>query len=389
MPGYEVFGEEERKAINDLFDANGGVLFAHGFDALRKGVYKVREFEVAAAKKFAVAHAQAVSSGTAALRVALAALGIGRGDDVIIPAFTFVATAEAVIQAGANLVVVDVDESLNIDPHAIEAAMTPATRAIIPVHMLGAPADMEAIGRTARKHGLKVIEDAAQAVGGSYRGRYLGTIGDAGCFSFDAGKVMITGEGGMVVTHDHGTFEKARAYHDHGHEYSTTVGRGEDGAIGEGFNYRMTELQGAIGIVQLGKLDSIVKAQRQNKAKLTTLIGELGIRGRRINDEAGELGDAVVMFFDDRQTSARFLAGLKREGLGTKNVPDAMRWHFAKHWSHMFEKYGWYRDSYRTQWQRSADILECAIALPVMVRMDDARISLIGEKLQKIVREVL
>ncbi|MGB9331942.1 MAG: DegT/DnrJ/EryC1/StrS family aminotransferase [Steroidobacteraceae bacterium] len=389
MPGYEVFGEEERKAINDLFDANGGVLFAHGFDALRKGVYKVREFEAAAAKKFAVAHAQAVSSGTAALRVALAALGIGRGDDVIIPAFTFVATAEAVIQAGASLVVVDVDESLNIDPNAIEAAITPATRAIIAVHMLGAPADMAAIGRIARKHGLKVIEDAAQAVGGSYRGRYLGTIGDAGCFSFDAGKVMITGEGGMVVTNDYGTFEKARAYHDHGHEYSTTVGRGEEGAIGEGFNYRMTELQGAIGIVQLGKLDSIVNAQRQNKAKLTALIGKLGIRGRRINDESGELGDAVVMFFDDRQTSARFLAGLKREGLGTKNVPDAMRWHFAKHWSHMFEKYGWYRDSYRTQWQRSADILECAIALPVMVRMEDARISLIAEKLQKIVREVL
>ena len=389
MPGYEVFGEEERRAINELFDANGGVLFAHGFDALRKGVYKVREFEAAAAKKFAVAHAQAVSSGTAALRIALAALGIGRGDDVIIPAFTFVATAEAVIQAGANLVVVDVDESLNIDPNAIEAAITPASRAIIPVHMLGAPADMEAIGRIAHKHGLKVIEDAAQAVGGSYRGRYLGTLGDAGCFSFDAGKVMITGEGGMVVTNDYGTFEKARAYHDHGHEYSTTVGRGEEGAIGEGFNYRMTELQGAIGIVQLGKLDSIVNAQRQNKAKLTALIGELGIRGRRINDESGELGDAVVMFFDDRQTSSRFLAGLKREGLGTKNVPDAMRWHFAKHWSHMFEKYGWYRESYRTQWQRSADILECAIALPVMVRMDDARISLVGEKLQKIAREVL
>jgi 8-amino-3,8-dideoxy-alpha-D-manno-octulosonate transaminase len=389
MPGYEVFGDEERKAINDLFDANGGVLFAHGFDALRKGVYKVRDFEAAAAKKFAVAHAQAVSSGTAALRVALAALGIGRGDDVIIPAFTFVATAEAVIQAGANLVVVDVDESLNIDPNAIEAAITPATRAIIAVHMLGAPADMEAIGRAARKHGLKVIEDAAQAVGGSYRGRYLGTLGDAGCFSFDAGKVMITGEGGMVVTNDYGTFERARAYHDHGHEYSTTVGRGEEGAIGEGFNYRMTELQGAIGIVQLGKLDAIVNAQRQNKARLTALIAELGIRGRRLNDESGELGDAIVMFFDDRQTSARFLAGLKREGLGTKNVPDAMRWHFAKHWTHMFEKYGWYRHSYRTQWQRSADILECAIALPVMVRMDDARISLVGEKLQKIAREVL
>src|SRR5579862_4100697 len=139
MPGYEVFGEEERKAINELFDANGGVLFAHGFDALRKGVYKVREFEAAAAKKFSVAHAQAVSSGTAALRVALAALGIGRGDEVIIPAFTFVATAEAVIQAGADMVVVDIDDTFNMDPAAFEAAVTKRTKVVIPVHMMGAP----------------------------------------------------------------------------------------------------------------------------------------------------------------------------------------------------------------------------------------------------------
>jgi 8-amino-3,8-dideoxy-alpha-D-manno-octulosonate transaminase len=389
MPGFEVFGEEERRAINELFDSNGGVLFAHGFDALRKGVYKVREFEAAAARKFAVAHAQAVSSGTAALRVALAALGVGRGDDVIIPAFTFVATAEAVIQSGANLVIVDVDDSLNIDPAAVAAAITPATRAIIPVHMFGAAADMDAIARIAQRHGVKVIEDAAQAVGARWRGRYLGTLGDVGCFSFDAGKVMITGEGGMVVTNDHATFTCARAYHDHGHEYSTTVARGEEGAIGEGFNYRMTEIQGAIGIVQLGKLDAIIAAQRANKARLTPLLSQLRIRGRRLNDAEGELGDAIVMYFDDRETTARFLAGLKREGLGTKNVPDAMRWHFAKHWSHMFEKYGWYRSSYREQWQRSADILECAIALPVMVKMDDARLALIAEKLQKITREVL
>ena len=389
MPGFEVFGEEERKAINDLFDANGGILFAHGFDALRKGIYKVREFEAAAAKKFGIAHAQAVCSGTAALRVAMAALDIGRGDEVIIPAFTFVATAEAVIQSGADLVVVDVDDSLNIAPAAIEAAITPRTSAIIAVHMLGAPADMAAIGEIARRHDLKVIEDAAQAVGATYRGQCIGTIGDVGCFSFDAGKVIITGEGGMVVTNDYATFTKARAYHDHGHEYSTTVGRGEEGAIGEGFNYRMTELQGAIGIVQLGKLDAIVKAQRANKAQLTALLRELGIGGRRLNDEGGELADAIVMFFDDREATARFLAGLKREGLGTKNVPDAMRWHFAKHWSHMFEKYGWYRESFRTQWQRSADILERAIALPVMVKMDQARIALIGEKLHKIAREAL
>jgi len=389
MPGFEVFGAEERKAINDLFEANGGILFAHGFDALRKGVYKVREFEAVAAEKFSVTHAQAVSSGSAALRVALAALGVGKGDEVIIPAFTFVATAEAVIQSGADLVIVDIDESLNMAPGAIEAAITPRTRAIIPVHMLGAPADMAPIMEMARKHGLRVIEDSAQGVGGTYRQGYLGTIGDIGCFSFDAGKVIITGEGGMVVTRQSDLFVKARAYHDHGHEYSTAVGRGEEGAIGEGFNYRMTELQGAIGLVQLGKLDSILHAQRTNKAKLKGLIKDIPVRFRTLNDEAGELGDAIVMFLRDRETTARFLAGLKREGLGTKNVPDAMRWHFAKHWSHMFEKYGWYKDSYRTQWQRSADILECAIALPVMIKMDDARIQTIAEKVHRIAREVL
>lgn len=188
MPGFEVFGEEERKAINDLFDANGGILFAHGFDALRKGVYKVREFERATAAKFSVPYAQAVASGTAALRVALAALGIRRGDDVIIPSFTFVATAEAIIQCGADLVIVDVDESLNMDPKALEAAITPRTKAIIPVHMLGAPADMDPILALARKHGIYVLEDSAQAVGGQYKGHFLGNHRGCRMLQFRCGK---------------------------------------------------------------------------------------------------------------------------------------------------------------------------------------------------------
>ncbi len=389
MPGFEVFGAEERQAINDLFDANGGILFAHGFDALRKGVYKVREFEAAACRRFGVSHAQAVSSGSAALRVALAALGVGRGDEVIIPSFTFVATAEAVIQSGADLVVVDIDETLNMDPQAFRAAITERTKVVIPVHMLGAPADMTSVCEIARRHEIHVLEDAAQGVGGTFGGKPLGTIGDIGCYSFDAGKVIITGEGGMVVTGSKKLFSKARAYHDHGHEYSTTVGRGEEGAIGEGFNYRMTEIHGAIGIVQLGKLDGILAAQRANKAKLKQLLSDGGFpfAMRRILDE-GELGDAVVFFLTDRDQTQRFLAGMKREGIGTKNVPDAMRWHFAKHWSHMFTKYGWYRDSFETEWQRSADILERAIALPIMIKMSDERIGEITKKLLRIAAEV-
>lgn len=387
MPGYEVFGEEERRAINEIFDINGGILFAHGFDAMRKGVYRVREFEAAFAKRMDAPHAQAVSSCTAALRVALAAMDVGPGDEVVIPCFTFVATAEAVIAAGADLVIVDVDESLNMDPAAFEAAITERTKAVIPVHMLGAPADLDPICASAKKRGILVLEDAAQGCGGTYRGRPLGTIGDMGAYSFDAGKVIITGEGGMVTTRDRELFVRARAFHDHGHEYSTTVGRGAEGAIGIGFNFRMTELQGAIGIVQLGKLDMILASQRANKARLKAQLTELPVEFRAIRD-AGELGDCIVMYFENRDLAGRFVQGLKREGLGTKNVPDAMRWHFAKHWRHMFERHGWYRDTYATRWQRSADLLERAVALPVMVRMTEERSAEIGEKCRKIAKEL-
>jgi 8-amino-3,8-dideoxy-alpha-D-manno-octulosonate transaminase len=387
MPGYEVFGEEERRAINEIFELNGGILFAHGFDALRKGVYRVREFEAAFARRMDTPHALAVSSCTAALRVALAALDVGPGDEVVIPCFTFVATAEAVIAAGADLVIVDVDESLNMDPKALEAAITERTKAVIPVHMLGAPADMAPILDIARKRGVRVIEDAAQGCGGTYRGQALGTLGDMGAYSFDAGKVIITGEGGMVVTADREFFVRARAFHDHGHEYSTTVGRGEEGAIGIGFNFRMTELQGAIGIVQLSKLDMILERQRANKQKLKAELAGLPVQFRAVRDP-GELGDCIVMYFENKDLAGRFVQGLKREGLGTKNVPDAMRWHFAKHWRHMFERHGWYAASYLTRWQRSAELLERAVALPVMVRMTDARIAEIGGKCRKIAKEL-
>lgn len=388
MPGFEVFGEEERSAINDLFESNGGILFAHGFDAVRNGVFKVREFEAAICNKFQVSHAQAVSSGTAALHVALECLGVGRGDEVIIPSFTFVATAEAVLQSGADLVVVDIDDSLNIDPNAVKAAITPKTRAIMPVHMMGAPADMGRIVAIAKQFNLLVIEDAAQAVGGSFNGKALGTIGHCGCYSFDAGKIIITGEGGMVVTNNPDFFVKARGFHDHGHEYSTSLPRGQERAISPGFNYRMTELQGAIGIEQLKKLDYILFKQRSNKSMLKDSLKDLPFGFRRLNDADGELGDSLVIFFQDRKTTQNFLQGMSRQGLPTKNVPDAMRWHFAKHWNHIFKRHDKYSKSYESEWQVSADILECAVALPIMVKMDSDSIMKVSDKIRKISTEV-
>lgn len=389
MPGFEVFGEEERNAINELFDLNGGILFAHGFDAMRKGVYRVREFEKAFASRMGVPYAQAVSSGSAAVKIGLIASGVGAGDEVIVPAFTFIATVEAVLEAGAVPVIVDVDDTLNISPADFEAAITPKTRAVVPVHMLGAPAEMDQILSIANLHNLKVMEDNAQGCGGSYKGQLLGTMGCAGSFSLDAGKTIMTGEGGMVLTRDETIYIRSRAFHDHGHEYSPAIDRGQDGALMVGFNYRMTELQGAIGLAQLKKLDMILNAQRDNKRKLKSLLSDLPVRFRRILDGEGELADAIVFFLESKDRATKFAQRMRQEGLGTKNLPDAMNWHFAGRWKHMCDRLPVSAEPWECRWSKSADLLERAIALPVMVKMTEQRINEIGEKLRKIAKDVL
>lgn len=214
----------------------------------------------------------------------------------------------------------------------------------------------------------------------------MGTIGDLGCYSFDAGKTLITGEGGMVVTNKEELFKKSRAYHDHGHEYSTTVGRGEEGAIGEGFNFRMTEIHAAIGLVQLGKLDSIISAQRENKKifKDSLVYGGFPFMFRKILDHDGELGDALIIRLPSSEKANQFAKRLSEENIGTKNVPDAIRWHFSKHWSHMFKKYGWYSENFSTKWKKSANILESSVALPVRVKMSRDSIYEMTEKILRI-----
>ena len=165
MPGFEIIGKEEHDQINELFQESG-ILFRHGFDVLRKDIYKVRDFERAFAKKMGVNDALAVSSGTAALKVALEALGIGPGDEVITQAFTFVATVEAIVEVGAKPIIANIDDSLNIDPNDLERKINGNTKAIIVVHMLGIPSDMEKVMPIAEKHNIKVIEDTAWGCGG-------------------------------------------------------------------------------------------------------------------------------------------------------------------------------------------------------------------------------
>jgi len=371
MPGYELIGTEEQAEINDIF-ARGGVLFRHGFDALRNDCFKVREFEAAFAAYMKVPHALAVTSGTAALRVALAVLDLQPGDEVITQSFTFVATAEAIIEARAVPVCCEVDATLNMDPADLERRITPRTRAVIAVHMLGTPARLREISAVCARHNVVLIEDAAWGCGGSLDGRALGTWGRMGTFSFDFAKTMTTGEGGMVVFHDRADYERAAAWHDHGHENNPAVPRWEDTRSGSGFNYRMTELQGAVGLAQLRKLDEVVRRQRTNRDALWRAIADIPqITGREAPHGSHETADALVFEVPSSRIARDVRAELVANGLSTKILPEAVTWHFAGTWSHMPElvaRHG----NLATAFPATAERLSRCVSLPITVKMDEA-----------------
>ena len=380
MPGYELFDHREREAVDAIFAANGGVLFAHGFDAIRNGVYKVREYERAFATYFGFPYAQAVASGSAAVRLALECSGVRPGDEVIIPAHTFIATAEAVLQVGATPVVVDIDESLNMSPAAMAAAIGPRTRAVIPVHMMGEMADMDAITLISTDCGITIVEDCAQALGATLGGRPAGSFGKASAFSTDAGKTLCTGEGGFVATSDERCFVDVRARHDHGHAYDDSVPRGLDPVLTTGFNYRLTELQAAIGLVQLEKLEEIIQRQRTNKALIMERVSALPISFRTSIDPAGDIGDTIVMILDSAESASQLAEHLGGSGYGTKNLPSAMRWHFAEYWPHLLGECD-------GRWKQSKDILERSVALGVSALSTKDEIARICDAVERAVLE--
>jgi 8-amino-3,8-dideoxy-alpha-D-manno-octulosonate transaminase len=371
VPGFEVIGAEEQAEVNDVF-RRGGVLFRHGFDALRHDCYKVRDFERAFADYMKVPHALAVTSGTAALRVALAVLDLQPGDEVITQSFTFVATAEAIIEARAVPVCCEVDATLNMDPVDLESRITPRTRAVIAVHMLGTPARLREISEVCRRRDVVLIEDAAWGCGGSLDGHALGTWGRMGTFSFDFAKTMTTGEGGMVVFRDRHDYERAAAWHDHGHENNPAVPRWEDTRSGSGFNYRMTELQGAVGIAQLRKLDGVVRRQRANRDAIQRAIADVpGVTAREVPTGSLETADALVFETPSASTAREVRGRLVAAGLSTKILPEAVTWHFAGTWTHMPELVARHGDLAAAFPATNARLARC-VSLPVTVNMDEA-----------------
>ncbi|WP_319524293.1 DegT/DnrJ/EryC1/StrS family aminotransferase [uncultured Desulfosarcina sp.] len=332
MPGFEIFGDEERSQVNDVLET--GVLFRYGFDGARQGHWKAREFEAELAQRLKVAHAHLCASGTAALSIAMAACGIGAGDEVIVPPFTFVATVESVLMAGAVPVFAEIDETLCLSPEGIEAAVTPATRAVIPVHMCGSMARIDEIQALCDRKGLILLEDACQSVGASYRGKALGSFGKAGCFSFDPVKTITCGEGGAVVTDDQDVYKAAHAYADHGHDHIGTDRGAEDHLI-IGANYRISELNAAVGLAQLRKLDWILDTQRRNKAAIKTAMQAVdGVTFRQLPDPEGDSATFLTFFMPDLQSARAAVKALGQAGVDGCFHWFDNNWHYLRKWNH-------------------------------------------------------
>ena len=301
-PGSYLIGEEEKKEILDVLES--GHLFRFGNmddDNFKRKVYT---FEKEFADYSGVKHALATCSGTSSLFISLLAMGIRPGDEVIVPSYTFVATYSSVIFAGAVPVITEIDESLSIDPGDIESRITPRTKAIIPVHMLGNPCDMDAVMAIADRHGLMVLEDACQACGGSYHGRNLGSIGLMGAFSLNVFKTITAGDGGVVITDDDTLYERSFGIHDQGHTPNRTGAQSGDRNI-IGINFRVNELLGAVALAQLRKLDIIIGTLKTKKAKLKQLIeGIDGVSFCPQNDPDGDCGTLCPVFFESAEKAS-------------------------------------------------------------------------------------
>lgn len=381
MPGFELIGKKENKELNNIFKNSNGVLFGHAFEKLRKNIFRVREFEKQVSKKLKVKYCVATTSGTMAQYVAMKALGIKENDEVITQAFTFVATLEAIMAIKAKPVIIDVDNSFNMCPAELAKKISNKTKLIIPVPMLGNPCDMTAINRIAKSKKIPILEDACESLGSKFRKSFVGTQSDISVFSLDFGKTITTGEGGLIVTNNKKLYTFCKEYIDHGHQNNMRLPRGLDSRTIFGLNLRMTEMQAAVGIAQLKKLDFIISKNKFNKKILKSNIKKNdNFQFRKINDPQ-ELSDTLIFIFKNKRKSQDFVKFLKRNSIDTKNIPDALNWHFAGKWGHIFKHVSKYRKNYKTEWKKTKDLLEKSVAIPIFVKSKKKNLKILADKI--------
>ncbi|MFT7155738.1 MAG: 8-amino-3,8-dideoxy-alpha-D-manno-octulosonate transaminase [Parvicella sp.] len=397
MPGFEVFGDEERKQVNDVLKS--GVLMRYGFDGMRNGHWKAKEFEIAFAARMGSEYCQLVSSGTSALTVALASAGIGAGDEVIMPTFTFVASFESIIAIGAVPVLVDIDDTLTLDPKAVEAAITSKTKCIMPVHMCGSMADLKALKAICDKHDLLLLEDACQAIGGTYDGKPLGSYGDLGCFSFDYVKTITCGEGGGIITNSEKYSINADQYQDHGHDHFGND-RGAETHPTLGYNFRISELNAAVGIAQLSKLDEILALQKRNYTIMReALVSVEGVTFRRVPEGGVENYSFLNFFLPSEELAQKVHKAFGESGVDVCFYWYTNNWHYINGWEHLrdlkamgnlpSEVKNQIQDFTKTDFSKSDAWMSRTISSLVKIGWTETQVEERAEKMAKLISEVI
>ncbi len=397
MPGFEIFGAEERKQVSEVLET--GVLMRYGFDGMRNNHWKAKEFEIAFAKRMASKHCQLVSSGTAALTVALASAGIGAGDEVIMPTFTFVASFESILALGAVPVLVDIDDTLTLSPNAVEAAITSKTRCVMPVHMCGSMADLDALSAICNKHNLILLEDACQALGGTYHGKPLGSIGDLGCFSFDYVKTITCGEGGGIITNNDKYAIYADNYQDHGHDH---IGkdRGAETHPILGYNFRISELNAAVGLGQLEKLDSILALQKTNYSIIRKSLETVeGVTFRRVPSGGEENYSFLNFFLPTEELAQKAHKALLKAGVDGCFYWYTNNWHYINGWEHLrnlkshgktsSELKNQLQDLNTTDFSKSDSIMGRTISMLIKIGWTEAFVKNRAETARKVLEEAI
>mgnify|MGYP003634183207 CR=1 FL=1 len=396
MPGFEFFGDLERKEVNDVLDS--GVLMRYGFDKARNH-WKALELEQQVAERMQVKHAHVVSSGTAALTVALMATHINSGDEVILPTFTFVASFEAILSVGAVPILVDVDDTLGLNAEAVEKAITKKTKAVMAVHMCGSMADLTKLCKVCKKHNLILIEDACQAIGGTFNNKPLGSIGKIGCFSFDYVKTITCGEGGAIITNSNTLYTKAQAYTDHGHDHLGTD-RGADKHPILGYNFRISELNAAVGVAQVKRLDDFIAIQKKHYSIIEDALKNIPeVTFRRIPKGGVQNYSFFNFFLPTKAASKRVHEAFGEQGVDATFYWFDNNWHYHRKWDHLKHlkglnyfsnaQYDGLPNYYKSDFSASDAIISKTISCLIKLSWAEEEVKERAQKMAKIIKELV
>jgi len=397
MPGMELFGDEERKEVMDVLET--GALFRYGHENIRKGMWKAKEFEDEVCRYTGAKYAHAVTSGSTAVASMMAASGIGYGDEVIVPPFTFVAPIEAVFIGGAIPVFGEIDETFCLSPEGIEKAISPKTKAVLLVHMCGAAADIKGILEVCKRHNLVLMEDCGQAMGSFYNGQSVGLYGTAGSFSFDYFKVATCGEGGVTITNSKEIYDKMDQVADHGH---THIGdnRGMEAHEFMGFNYRISELGAAIGLAQMRKVPQMIADNKRNKKYLKNRLKEIdGLTFRNLPDEDGDSATFINFMFPSKELTEKAFNQFASDGVGGVAYWYTNMYHFINQWDHIknasypsrlaIHKIGCSQDYKTLELPKSQDVMSRMASIGIRCTWTEDELERYGNQLVNSIKKVL